>query len=309
VGEQGRLVIENPLHPLRAIVRTHRSSCHCARESVWDKVSVMHHLAEIIRPPAGTQHEPTSPPLAMSGVAVAYTAGNSGATARPNGRPSTGYALQDISFELTVGERIALVGPNGAGKSTLFKLIVGIIQPTAGSVSVFGRPPEKHTCIAYVPQRNEVDWAFPATVEDVVMMGRVGKIGLFRRPQPHDRALVWQSLERVQAQALAKKQIGELSGGQQQRVFIARALAQEAALLLLDEPLNGLDAPSQEGIFEVLDSVRGDGVTAVVATHDLDLAAERFDRIMLLNKRIVAFDQPDACLTADHLRQAYGAAK
>lgn len=268
----------------------------------------MQQLAEIIRKPEGTSHKPASSPLVMLGVAVAYGAGASAAARPPNGRltPTEGYALQDITFRLELGERIALVGPNGAGKSTLFKLIVGIIQPTAGTVHVFGRPPEKHTCIAYVPQRNEVDWSFPATVEDVVMMGRVGKIGLFRRPSQHDRQQVWASLERVNAQALAKKQIGELSGGQQQRVFIARALAQEAELLLLDEPLNGLDKPSQEDIFRLLDSVRGDGVTAVVATHDLDLAAERFDRIMLLNKRIVAFDQPDLCLTAEHLRHAYG---
>ena len=268
----------------------------------------MHQLATLLRPPVGTSHDLTAPPLAMQEVAVAYVAGNSGATKRPNGRlpAPSGYALRDLTFTLSVGERIALVGPNGAGKSTLFKLIVGIVQPTAGTVLVFGRPPEKHTCIAYVPQRNEVDWSFPATVEDVVMMGRVGKIGLFRRPKPHDKERVQHSLARVNAQMLAKKQIGELSGGQQQRVFIARALAQEAELLLLDEPLNGLDRPSQADIFEVLDGLRGDGVTALVATHDLSLAAERFDRILLLNQRLIAFAPPTECLTAENLRLAYG---
>lgn len=242
----------------------------------------------------------------MAGVSVAYAEGSKGATLRPQPNHQLVYALRDVTFSLCHGERLALVGPNGAGKSTLFKLIVGIIKPTAGVVRVFGRAPEQHTCIAYVPQRNEVDWSFPATVEDVVMMGRVGKIGLFRRPRQQDRDRVLASLERVRALPLAKKQIGELSGGQQQRVFIARALAQEAELLLLDEPLNGLDMPSQEDIFAVLDAVQADGVTAVVATHDLDLAAKRFDRIMLLNKRIVALAPPQECLTADYLVQAYG---
>jgi manganese/iron transport system ATP-binding protein len=158
-----------------------------------------------------------------------------------------------------------------------------------------------------VPQRNQVDWRFPVTVEDVVMMGRVGQIGLLRRPGrgPTGR-LSAAALGRVGASALAHKQIGALSGGQQQRVFLARALAQEAELLLLDEPLNGLDAPTQEAILGLLDDLRRDGVTVLLATHDLDLAAERFDRIMLLNRRIVAFGPAGGVLQPDSLLRAYG---
>jgi ABC-type Mn2+/Zn2+ transport system ATPase subunit len=214
--------------------------------------------------------------------------------------------LQDVTFRVETGERIAVVGPNGAGKSTLFKLIVGTLKPNQGEVNIYGQGPGGHICIAYVPQRSQIDWAFPVTVEDVVMMGRVGQIGLFRWPRRRDWDLVRASLDRVNARHLTKKQIGELSSGQQQRVFIARALAQEAELLLMDEPLAGLDVPNQEAIFETLDSLRPDGVTVLVATHDLNLAAERFDRMMLLNKRIVAFDRATAVLQPDNLLQAYG---
>lgn len=263
-------------------------------------------LSELLTKNEGISHEPAAPPLEVDDVSVAYSLGNNGSTLRSPTSTTAAYALRHISFQLALGERIALVGPNGAGKSTLFKLIVGIIKPSEGQIRVFGRSPEKHTCIAYVPQRSQIDWSFPITVADVVMMGRVGQIGLFRRPQRTDLEIVRDSLDRVKASHLAKRQIGELSGGQQQRVFIARALAQQAELLLLDEPLNGLDVPSQEGIFEVLDFLRQGGVTAVVATHDLELAAEQFDRIMLLNKRIVAFDIPHKCLTSKNLVQAYG---
>lgn len=263
-------------------------------------------ISRVTAPKKGIIHETDAPPLTVEGISVAYALGVGGGTLRPNQAEADSFVLQDISFELALGERIALVGPNGAGKSTLFKLIAGIVAPTIGRVRVFGRPPEKHTCIAYVPQRSQVDWSFPATVEDVVMMGRVGKIGLFRRPRALDRAIVQTSLERVNAAALAKKQIGELSGGQQQRVFIARAIAQEAELLLLDEPLTGLDAPSRADIFDILDTVQQDGVTALIATHDLELAAEHFDRIMLLNKSIIALDTPARVMTPQNLLAAYG---
>ena len=199
-----------------------------------------------------------------------------------------------------------MVGPNGAGKSTLFKLIVGTIEPYKGEVRLYGHAPDEHICIAYVPQRSQVDWAFPATVEDVVMMGRVGQIGLFKRPKREDWDLVHHSLERVNAAHLAKKQIGELSGGQQQRVFIARSLAQEAELLLLDEPLTGLDTPSQNSFFNILDSLRPDGVTILVATHDLNTAVEHFDRVMLLNKRLIALGSGEDVLAAENLLAAYG---
>lgn len=246
----------------------------------------------------GIIHEPQAPTIQAGDVWVSY-----------NGRlpgESTRYALEAIDFHIERGERIAVVGPNGAGKSTLFKLVSGTLRPDRGSIRVFGYGPAGHICIAYVPQRSQVDWRFPVTVEDVVMMGRVGQIGLFRWPRRGDRAAVHASLDRVGATALTHKQIGELSGGQQQRVFLARALAQEAEVVLLDEPLNGLDVPSQEAILTILDDLRRDGVTVLLATHDLDLAAERFDRIMLLNHRIIAFGPAAEVLHADNLLHAFG---
>ncbi len=254
----------------------------------------------------GVAHEPQTAALQMDNVSVAYAAGAQDVSVGAAVSSGRVYALQHITFSAPRGERIAVVGPNGAGKSTLFKLIVGTLKPSEGQVHIFGHGPAGHICIGYVPQRNQIDWSFPVTVEDVVMMGRVGQIGFFRWPRRRDWQLVRQSLTRVEASHLAKKQIGELSGGQQQRVFIARALAQEAQLLLLDEPLNGLDMPSQQTIFNILDSLRPDGVTVLLATHDLQLAADRFDKIMLLNRTIIAFDAPTAVLTTDHLLQAYG---
>lgn len=215
-------------------------------------------------------------------------------------------ALDQLSFSLITGEQVAVVGPNGAGKSTLFKIIAGVLLPTSGRVTVFGSGPDGHICIAYVPQRSQVDWRFPVNVADVVMMGRTRRLGLFRRPAKQDWHYVQQCLEVVGMADLAARQIGELSGGQQQRVFIARALAQQAELMLMDEPLTGLDIKSQEGIFEVLDTLRSRGVTVMIATHDLNLAAERFDRVMLLNHRLVGFGPPETVFTSDKLLSAYG---
>ncbi len=242
------------------------------------------------------KHEPDSPALTLENVVVTYHDA-------VNGRVT---ALDNLNFTVQTGERVAVVGPNGAGKSTLFNLIVGTIKPNNGRVHIFGHGPDGHICIAYVPQRNNIDWQFPVTVEDVVMMGRVGRIGLFKWPRKQDWAMVRHSLERVNASHLAKRQIGGLSGGQQQRVFIARALAQEAELLLLDEPLTGLDKPSQDSLFDILDSLQMQGVTALVATHDLNTAAERFDKVMLLNREIVAYGTGTAVLTPQNLQRAYG---
>lgn len=258
----------------------------------------MDNLTRIVKG-AGVTHESAAPTLELNHVSVSYASGANAGRGRS-------YALEDVTFQINAGERVAVVGPNGAGKSTLFRLIVGTLTPNKGAVNVAGYAPGSHICIAYVPQRSQIDWSFPVTVEDVVMMGRVGQIGLFRRPQRHDRELVHASLERVGATGLAGKQIGELSGGQQQRVFIARALAQEAELLLLDEPMSGLDTPSQEAIFAILDGLRGDGVTVLMATHDLNLAAERFDRILLLNGRLIAAGSPAEVLQTEHLLHAYG---
>jgi ABC-type Mn2+/Zn2+ transport system ATPase subunit len=219
-----------------------------------------------------------------------------------NGSP----ALREVSFRLPAGGRVAVVGPNGAGKTTLFKLIAGALRPSQGSIRVFGHGAGGHVCIAYVPQRSLIDWSFPVTVSDVVMMGRVRKIGLLRRAGLSDRREARRALEEVGLQDLAARQIGELSGGEQQRAFLAQALAQGAELILLDEPLTGLDAPSQEAILRVLDELRTSGVTVMVATHDLNLASERFDQVMLLNHRLIALGSPAEVLTKDCLLRAYG---
>ncbi len=223
-------------------------------------------------------------------------------TVRYNGR----VALEDITFHLHEGERIAIVGPNGAGKSTLIKVVAGVLQPQAGEVNIFGTRPGAHVCIGYIPQRSQVDWNFPVSVADVVMMGRSAKLGPFSWPHKKDWEIVNHSLETVEMTDLASRQISQLSGGQQQRMFIARALAQEAELMLMDEPLTGLDAPSQEGILSLLDRLKKEKVTVMVATHDLDQAATHFDRILLLNHRLVAFGEPNEVLHTENLLQAYG---
>lgn len=214
-------------------------------------------------------------------------------------------AINGINFHLRVGERIAIVGPNGAGKSTLIKVIAGIIEPSSGEVKIFGSSPGIHVCIAYIPQRMQVDWRFPVTVEDAVMMGRIAKIGLFGIPKRLDWDIVHRALESVSLRNLAKQQIGQLSGGQQQRMLIARSLAQEADLLLLDEPLVGLDIPSQKEILDILVCLKDSGVTVIISTHDLNLAESYFDRVMLLNHQIIGFGDPAGVLTSDNLRIAY----
>jgi manganese/iron transport system ATP-binding protein len=238
-----------------------------------------------------THHEPNKPILDVQHITVRY-----------NGR----LALDDVTFHLHEGERIAVVGPNGAGKSTLFKVVSGVLQPNAGKVDIFGSRPREHICIAYIPQRSQVDWNFPVSVADVVMMGRSAKLGPFNWPRKQDWDYVRHALDTVELSELATRQIGQLSGGQQQRMFIARALAQEAELMLMDEPLSGLDTPSQEGLLNLLDTLRDQHVTVMVATHDLDQAARHFDRIMLLNHSLIAFDEPQNVLHTDNLLQAYG---
>jgi ABC-type Mn2+/Zn2+ transport system ATPase subunit len=180
------------------------------------------------------------------------------------------------------------------------------MPPILGEVNIFGSRPGGHICIAYIPQRSQVDWNFPVTVADVVMMGRSAKLGPFNWPHKKDWDFVNHSLETVELSDLAARQISQLSGGQQQRMFIARALAQEAELMLMDEPLTGLDTPSQEGILKLLDRLKQQRVTVMVATHDLDQAASYFDRILLLNHRLVAFGSPAEVLHTENLLQAYG---
>ena len=237
------------------------------------------------------QHHAAAPILRITGLSVEYEAG---------------LALDDVSFEIQRAVRLAVLGPNGAGKSTLLKVIAGVLPQSQGRVEVFGEAPGGHICIAYVPQRSQVDWNFPVSVRDVVMMGRIGKLGLLRRPGRADREAARHALEVVNMTDLAGRQISELSGGQQQRMFIARALAQEAELMLMDEPLTGLDAGSQEDIFRILDTLRENRVTVLVALHDLKMAAERFDQVMLLNHRLIGLGAPDEVFTNERLASAYG---
>ncbi|MBT3313346.1 MAG: metal ABC transporter ATP-binding protein [Anaerolineae bacterium] len=227
-------------------------------------------------------------------------------TEKLNMRYDSGSALEDVSFSLQEGERVAIVGPNGAGKSTLLKIIAGVQKQTSGEIQIFGHAPAGHICIAYVPQRSQVDWTFPVTVADVAMMGRVGHLGLFRNPKSHDWDVVHQSLDVVKLGHLAKRQIDQLSGGQQQRMFIARALAQEAELMLMDEPMTGLDVTSQDDIFGILDELRKRDVTLLVSLHDLKMASERFDKVMLLNKHLLAIGLAEDALSPENLIAAYG---
>ena len=235
-------------------------------------------------------HQPDTPLLELEGIAVSY---------------ETGRVLDQITFELSPGTALAVVGPNGAGKTTLFKVIAGIQDPDQGLVKVSGHDPGGHSCIAYVPQRSQVDWTFPATVADVVMMGRINKMGPFLWPQKDDWDVVHRSLDYVNLGTYAKRQINEISGGQQQRMFIARALAQEAELMLLDEPLNGLDVPAQEKILEILNTLKGQDVAVMISMHDLRLAAEQFEQVMLLNRELLGYGPPEEVFTPDLLKQAY----
>ena len=217
-------------------------------------------------------------------------------TVKYNGK----YALKDVTFSVQQGERVAIVGPNGAGKSTLFKALVGLLHPTRGTLNANGAE------FGYVTQRSVVDWSFPVTVHDTVMMGRIAKMGWLRWQRPRDREIVRRCLSQVGMLEYANTQIAELSGGQQQRVFIARALAQEATILLMDEPFSGVDAPSTEAIMEIVEHLPDHGVTVLVSTHDLNLAAERFDRLALLNRQMIAYGPPEEVINSQSLAAAYG---
>ncbi|MFZ6031630.1 MAG: metal ABC transporter ATP-binding protein [Chloroflexota bacterium] len=230
--------------------------------------------------------------LEFEGVTVAY-----------NGRP----VLQDITFHVPHGARVAVVGPNGAGKSTLFKALVGLLPLRAGRILIHGQSRGSHQdCVAYVPQRGEVDWRFPVTVEDVVMMGRYGRQGWLRRPSRADRQVVARCLDQMNIADLARRPIGDLSGGQQQRVFLARALAQEPHILLMDEPFTGVDVSTQETTLALLDRLQSQDVTMMISTHDLHLAAERFDQVVLINHRLVAYGAPQEVFTNERLAEAFG---
>ena len=215
--------------------------------------------------------------------------------------------LWDVDLALPEGKLIAIVGPNGAGKSTLLKAILGLVPHVTGWVQVFGEPYERRrSWVGYVPQRESVDWDFPTSALDVVTMGLYGRIGWLRRPSKHHRETALASLEKVGMRDLAHRQISQLSGGQQQRVFLARALAQDARLYLMDEPFAGVDATTERAILTLLKELRASGRTVVAVHHDLQTVAEYFDHVVLLNMRLVAAGPIATTFNADTLQRTYG---
>ncbi len=216
-------------------------------------------------------------------------------------------ALDHITVSIPNGNQVAVVGPNGAGKSTLFKLLVGLVKPSSGKAQIHSRPLGGDlSCVAYVPQREEVDLRFPITVEEVIMMGRYMHYGPIKKPSKVDHTSVNTAMEQLGIQKLAKNSLNELSGGQLQRVFLARAIAQDPHILLMDEPFNGVDVSTQEATFEILTQLRNKKVTVMVSTHDLNMAATKFENIMLLNHRIIAFGSPEEVMTPQNLASAFG---
>lgn len=215
--------------------------------------------------------------------------------------------LERLNFFVENGKSLAIVGPNGAGKSTLFKAIVGLLPIETGRILIHDQPLNSHKdCVAYVPQKEEVDWKFPVTVKDVVMMSRYNQNGWFKSPSKHDHAVVMRSLEELNIDHVANSSIDELSGGQQQRVFLARAIAQEPHILLMDEPFTGIDTPTQEVTFSLIKRLKDRNVTVLVSTHDLNLAATRFDHVLLINRRVISIGKAEKVLTQVHMAQAFG---
>lgn len=215
--------------------------------------------------------------------------------------------LEDITFQVPPGKSVAVVGPNGAGKSTLFKALVGLLPLLKGNIHIHGLPLGDHQhCVAYVPQREEVDWRFPLSVSDVVMMGRYGRQGWLGRPDRQDREIIYHCMEQMGISDLAKGSIRELSGGQQQRIFLARALAQEPHILLMDEPFSGVDTPTQETTLSLLEELKLQQVTVLVSTHDLNMAAQRFEETLLINHRLIAFGPASQVFTPENIRHAFG---
>ncbi len=217
-------------------------------------------------------------------------------------------ALRGVSFSTACGRSVALVGGNGAGKTTLMKAIVGLLPGVTGQILWQGRE-VRHSIpeIAYLPQRQEIDWQFPITVRALVETGRYAQLGLWRRLQAPDHAAVESAIATMQLGGLADRQIGALSGGQQQRAFIARALAQEAHVLLLDEPFAGLDHPSSEALGDLLRALTRQQRLVVASHHDLSSVERLFDEVLLLNRRVVAFGPPAEVLQAERLKEAFGA--
>ena len=233
--------------------------------------------------------------LAADGVTVSY---RNGVT-----------ALRNASFSLPVGTISALVGVNGAGKSTLFKAIMGFLPLSRGAISILGQPVKqalKSGLVAYVPQAEEVDWTFPVLVEDVVMMGRYGRMGFLRRPRTADHGAVTAALERVGMSDFRHRQIGELSGGQRKRVFLARALAQDGRVILLDAPFTGVDVQTEEAIIRLLRELRDEGRVMLVSTHNLGSVPEFCDRTVLVKGTVLAHGPTRDVFTRDNLERAFG---
>jgi ABC-type Mn2+/Zn2+ transport system ATPase subunit len=219
-------------------------------------------------------------------------------------------ALDDVSLSVTAGNFLAIIGPNGAGKTTLLQVILGLVRPAGGSVKIFGRSPAdlagERSRIGYVPQIMSVDLNFPVSVGEVVLMGRYGRIGLFRRPNATDRAAALRAMKRVGISDLADRPIRRLSGGQRQRAFLARALANEPDLLLLDEPTTGVDAASSESLYELLRVLHADGITMLVVSHDVGVVASYVEGVVCINRRLVAHGRPAEVLGSDELAKMYG---
>jgi manganese/zinc/iron transport system ATP- binding protein len=215
--------------------------------------------------------------------------------------------LWDVDVQLPAGRLIAIVGPNGAGKSTLLKAVLGLVKPLTGWVKIFGEPFEtRRSWVGYVPQRESVDWDFPTSALDVVTMGLYGSLGWWRRPGRAHRERALDCLDKVGIRDLAGRQISQLSGGQQQRVFLARALAQDARLYLMDEPFAGVDTTTERAILALLKELRDAGRTVVAVHHDLQTVAEYFDHVVLLNLRLVAAGPVAETFTAENLQRTYG---
>ncbi len=215
--------------------------------------------------------------------------------------------LWGVDVEVPAGQLVGVIGPNGAGKSTLIKAAMGLLPVSSGWVKVFGQPVKDNLRrVGYVPQRESVDWDFPVSVMDVVLMGRYGHLGLFKRPKKEDREIARECLEKVKMLPYADRQISNLSGGQQQRVFLARALAQESDLYFMDEPFAGVDAATEEAIVSILQELKDQGKTLLVVHHDLPTAKTYFDSLLLLNMRVVAFGPTEEVFNYDLLQSTYG---
>lgn len=243
--------------------------------------------------PAATTHSPAKPPaLEFHDVSVSY-----------HRKP----VLWGVDVEIAEGSLVGIYGPNGAGKSTLLKAAMGLLPLQSGYVKMFGRGIEEgvHVC-GYVPQRETVDWDFPVTVKDVVLMGRYGRLGLFKRPTRADHEKAAECIEKVGLSPFADRQIANLSGGQQQRTFLARALAQDCDLYLMDEPFSAVDAATERAVVNLMHEWRDQGKTVLVVDHDLDSAQNYFDQILLLNMRIVAYGPTAEVFTPENLQNTYG---